>query len=162
MDPRYRELPPAFAHRFRSSVVLIGVTLCVGTLALYGLLQLISSTLEKDIPAAIRVTDALAPLCTIALGVTLISARRCVRTTYLDIAKARTTRNALVACVSAVMAFALLAVIVRALSGAGKPVAMIDQLAFLALGGVGFAAGHFFVRPSLRTLQKFSGPTHLW
>ncbi|QWF81514.1 hypothetical protein [Amycolatopsis sp. CA-230715] len=162
MDPRYRELPPAFAHRFRSSVVLIGVTLCVGTLLLYGLFRFIGGVLEKNVPAAIHVTDALAPLWTIALGVTLISARRCVRATYLDIAKARTTRNALLVCVSATMGFALLAVIVRALFHAGTPVALFNQLAFLALAWIGFAAGHFFVRPSLRTLQKFSGPTYLW
>ncbi|GAA1941593.1 hypothetical protein [Amycolatopsis minnesotensis] len=162
MDPRYRELPPAFAYRFRSSVVLIGVALCVGALLLYGLLQFVGGVLEKNVPAAIRVTDALAPLSTVALGVALISARRCVRTPYLDVPKARTTRNALVVCAVAAMAFALLAVLARALSGAGNPVALVGQLAFLALAGIGFAAGHFFVRPSVRTLQKFSGHTHLW
>jgi hypothetical protein len=155
--PEFVPLPPQFASRFRIGVIVVGITLIFGTLAFYGVMRFIGPILNPATSAAVLITGALPPLFVLATAVTLLTARRCLYGDHLIVARARTTRNVLVVCVSGTVACSLLAVVVPVLVGAraGAP-DLLGPLVFLFLGTIGFLVGLFYVRPSANTLRKFT------
>ncbi|WP_020669824.1 hypothetical protein [Amycolatopsis nigrescens] len=154
--PEYIRLPPMFVQRFRFSVILIGVALIVGALAIYGVTALLDSVLhDGDRGALVRVAGLLPPLSVLITAITLCTARRCLHGEYLVVARARRVRGVLLACLLIAFAAIALADLLFVLSDQADAVDLLFPLFFLLLNLLGYLAGSFFVRPSVRTLQRF-------
>ncbi|WP_344872602.1 hypothetical protein [Allokutzneria multivorans] len=150
-DPRV-PLPPLFVRRFRSGTVIMGVTLLVTTPLMYGFLRFVGSILSQRTDPITAVVIAVPPLFVLALAVTLLLARGCLDGERLVVARARSTRNALVACLGGVVVGAALIAFVP---GPTNPLTYFEPVVYLFMGVLGFAVGHMFVRPSRATLLKF-------
>ncbi|SDN22717.1 hypothetical protein [Allokutzneria albata] len=151
-------LPPLFAARFRSGVIIIGVTLVVMTPLMSAFMRFVGTVVDSPGGPPAQVVSALPPLSVLALAVTLLASRRCLHGDDLVTSRARVIRNALVACVCATVATVALAVLVPVFTEPGRVNALtyFEPVVFLFLGGLGFASGHMFVRPSVSTLRRFA------
>ncbi|WP_086821336.1 hypothetical protein [Allokutzneria sp. NRRL B-24872] len=146
-------LPPLFARRFRSGMVIMGATLLVTTPLMYAFLRFVGSILSQRPDPITAVVIAVPPLFVLALAVTMLLARRCLDGDRLVVARARTIRNALVVCLGGVVVGAALIAIVP---GPTNPLTYFEPVVYLFMGVLGFSVGHMFVRPSRTTLLKFS------
>ncbi len=158
-------LPPRFAVRVRMGSVVVGCSLVLGMLLLFGLTAFINDLVHgHPFPDALIafVAQLLGILCVVATGVVVFLCRRCLRGDYLVVAAARAARIALIACYTATIAVTLFAVVLPLFVRVwwNDPLARTADLfgifAALAFGTLGFAAGMVYVRPSLSTLRKFS------
>ncbi|RJQ85954.1 hypothetical protein [Amycolatopsis panacis] len=161
----YLPLPTQFAVRVRAGSVVTGVALLVGTLLVLGLTAFVNRPLHgQGLPRAGLGTLGLAlpALSVTATAIVVLTARRCLHGNYLVTARARTTRTALTICFAALSISCLLALTISALIdiwGEGGRLGLTDLLATFAnftLGTIGHGAGLWYVRPSVRTLEKFS------
>ncbi|WP_020664317.1 hypothetical protein [Amycolatopsis benzoatilytica] len=161
----YAPLPPLFAARFRLGTVVTGVSLAIGTLLVLALTAFINSTLHgRSLPRSPLGTAMLLlpTMCVLGTAVVVLSARRCLQGDYLVIARARSTRTALAWCFTALSVSCLLALTTSALVDLWSSHArfgfteLLATFANFAIGLIGYAAGLWYVRPSVRTLEKFS------
>jgi len=158
-------LPPRFAGRVRIGSVVVGCSLLLGMLLLFGLTAFVNAVVHgHPFPDALIafVAQLLGPLCVVATAVVVFGCRRCLRGDYLVVAAARTTRVALIVCYTATIVVTLFAVVLPLFVRVWRdePLARTADLfgifASLAFGTMGFAAGMVYVKPSLATLRKFS------
>ncbi|GAA4537711.1 hypothetical protein [Amycolatopsis samaneae] len=163
--PQFVPLPPQFASRVRWGSILAGTSLIVGALLFVGISAFFNHLRAHSafpLGPLGTVAQLVPPLCVIATSVVVLTCRRCLRGDYLVVATARSTRNALIGCFGGTVLGTFAAFVVIALlhvsSGARTTLTpeMIVTFGYLALGTMGFAVGHFYVRPSQRTLQKFA------
>ncbi|MFD9892221.1 hypothetical protein ACFWY9_23000 [Amycolatopsis sp. NPDC059027] len=164
-SPQFIPLPTLFASRVRWGSVLAGTSLIVGALLFLGISAFFNNIVNHSafpLGPLGTVAQLLPPLCVIATAIVVLTCRRALRGDYLVVSVARTTRNVLIVCYGCTILFAFLAFVVIALlhafGGLRTPITsdMIVTFGYLALGSMGFAVGHFYVRPSQRTLQKFA------
>jgi hypothetical protein len=162
--PEYIPLPPRFAGRFRFGVIMVGASLILGTLFFAigtAFFNLVLHNRAFPMTLLGRIADLLVVVSVIATGITVITARRCLRGDYLVLARARSTHAALTTCFAATMATSILAVLVHLVVDVwgGPPSRFLDVLSplvYLVFGALGFAVGHFYVRPTAETLRRFS------
>lgn len=153
-QPQFLPVPPRFAGRFQVGVILTGVVIMFGTVIVYLLTLWASGFLGRPAGAFYLVVGLLPVLGVVALGVTLLTAARCLQGQYLVIARARSTLKALIVCALTSTVLSVFAIFVPLLSD--RPINAFSPLECLIMTGVGFASGHFWVRPSVNTLHKFS------
>ncbi|GAA3556254.1 hypothetical protein GCM10022222_44820 [Amycolatopsis ultiminotia] len=158
-------LPPLFAARVRAGSPIVGITLLVGTVLVLALTAFVNRPLHgQSLPRTALgtlglVLPALAVACT---ALVVLTARWCLRGDYLVTARARTTRTALTVCFAALGISCLLALTLSALAdvwGDHVRLGFTDLLATFAnfaLGALGYAVGLWYIRPSVRTLERFS------
>ena len=161
----YAPLPPLFATRFRLGTVVTGVSLAIGTLLVFSLTAFINSTLHgRSLPRSPlgMLLLVLPTLSVLATAVVVLSARRCLQGDYLVIARARSTRAALASCFACVSVSCLFALSTSALVDLWTShsrfgfTELLATFANFAIGLIGYTAGLWYVRPSVRTLEKFS------
>ncbi|MEV4598831.1 hypothetical protein AB0K15_15630 [Amycolatopsis sp. NPDC049253] len=161
----YAPLPPLFARRVRSGSVITGIALLVGTAFVFGLTAFVNRPLHgHSLPdAPVGVIGLLLPTLAVVLtAIVVFACRSCLRGDYLVVARARAARTALVACFTATVVTCLLALTASALVDLWSDhdrlgaTDLLATFANFALGVLGYAAGLFYVRPSVTTLEKFS------
>lgn len=161
----YLPLPTQFAMRVRAGSVVTGVALLVGTLLVLGLTVFVNRPLHgQSLPRNGLGTAGLAlpMLAVIATAIVVLTARRCLHGDYLVTARARATRTALTICFAALSVSCLLALTISVLVDVwreGDHLGLTDLLATFAnfaLGAIGHGSGLWYIRPSVRTLEKFS------
>ncbi|WP_037354646.1 hypothetical protein [Amycolatopsis orientalis] len=161
----YAPLPRLFAARVRTASVVVGISLAIGTLLIFGITALVNRPLHgHSLPRGLLGLAALLlpMLSVLATAVVVLSARRCLQGDYLVIARARSTRAALTACFTLLSVSCLIALGVSALvdlwGNHGKLgfLELLATFANFAIGLIGYSAGLWFVRPSVSTLEKFS------
>jgi hypothetical protein len=150
--PQFLALPHRFARRFVAGVIVTGLTLIFSTTMIY----LLTLLLRRHSTALYVVLSTLPALGVVAVGVTLLMATRCLHGDYLVIARARSTRNTLLVCTLTTAALALIAMVVPIFSGGAEVANFFGPAVYLFDAGLGLAFGHFWVRPSIETLRKFS------
>ncbi|MFI5613501.1 hypothetical protein [Amycolatopsis sp. NPDC051903] len=161
----YAPLPPRFAARVRGGSLVTGVALLIGTVLVLGLTAFVNRPLHgHSLPdSAVGVVGLLLPtLAVVATAIVVLSCRGCLQGDYLVVARARVARKALTTCFAALVVACLFALTASALVDLWSDhdrLGATDLLATFtnfALGVIGHAAGLFYIRPSVTTLEKFS------
>ncbi|MBB4687853.1 hypothetical protein [Amycolatopsis jiangsuensis] len=161
----YLPLPPQFAMRVRVGSAVTGIALLAGTLLVFALTAFVNRPLHgQSLPrTALGTVGLVLPVLSVAaIAFVVLTARRCLRGGYLVTARARTTRTALTVSFTALSISCLLALTISALAdvwGDHARLGLTDLLATFvnfALGTIGHGAGLWYIRPSVRTLEKFS------
>ncbi|WP_033294405.1 hypothetical protein [Amycolatopsis jejuensis] len=161
----YAPLPALFAARVRAGSLVTGVALLIGTLLVLGLTVFVNRPLHgHGLPRVpLGALGLLLPALSVAAtALVVLSARRCLQGDYLVIARARSTRTVLTACFTALCISCLFALTLSALVdlwGDHGRLGLTELLATganFAIGLAGYAAGLWYVRPSVSTLEKFS------
>ncbi|MEU5261724.1 hypothetical protein [Amycolatopsis sp. NPDC021455] len=158
-------LPPRFADRVRWGSVVVGCSMVAGMVLLFGLTTYLQGIVHGHaLPDTLlgKAAAVLPPLGVLALAVLVLTCRRCLRGNYLVVASAVATRNALV--------FTYVLTLVLILGSFAVPIVfqvwndapelqapdLLTTFSTLAFATMGFLAGMVYVRPSMRTLRKFS------
>ena len=158
-------LPPRFANRVRWGSVVVGCSMIAGMVIVFGLTTFLQGIVHGHaFPDALvgKAAAVLPPLGVLAIAVLVLSSRRCLRGDYLVVASAVSARNALVFTylLTLVLIFGSFAVplVFRVWHDAPEFQApdLLTTFSTLAFATLGFAAGMFYVRPSVQTLRKFS------
>ncbi|SFW60042.1 hypothetical protein [Amycolatopsis australiensis] len=158
-------LPPRFADRVRWGSVVVGCSMIAGMVLLFGLTTFLQGVVHGHAfpdTLAGKAATALPPLGVLAIAVLVLGSRRCLRGDYLVVASAASARSALV--VTYVLTLALI------LGSFAVPIVfrvwregpefeapdLLTTFSTLAFATMGFLAGMFYLRPTVRTLSKFS------
>ena len=158
-------LPPRFADRVRWGSVVVGCSMIAGMVLLFGLTTYLQGIVHGHaLPDTLlgKAAAVLPPLAVLALAVLVLTCRRCLRGNYLVVASAHQT------CIVLVFTYVLTLVLIagsfavplvfRVWHGSPELRApdLLTTFSTLAFATTGFLAGMFYVRPSVRTLLKFS------
>ncbi|WP_410618145.1 hypothetical protein [Amycolatopsis sp. cmx-8-4] len=161
----YVPLPPRFAERVRSGSVVIGCSMIVGTVLLFGLTTFLQGIIHGHaFPDSLlgKAAAVLPPLAVLAMAVLVLTCRRCLRGDYLVIASAQSARNAFVVTYVLTLILIIGACAVPIVfhvwheTHAARAPDLLTTVATLAFATMGFLAGMFYVRPSMQTLRRFS------
>nr|WP_166639870.1 hypothetical protein [Amycolatopsis sp. SID8362] len=158
-------MPPRFAARVRWGSVVVGSSMIAGMVLLFGLTTFLQGIVHGHaFPDTLlgKAAAVLPPLGVLAIAVLVLSSRRCLRGDYLVVASAASARHALlftyVLTLVLVLGSFAVPIVFRVWRDTPDPRApdLLTVFATLAFATMGFLAGMFYVRPSVRTLRKFS------
>ena len=158
-------LPPRFAARVRWGSVVVGTSMIIGMVLLFGLTTFLQGIVHgHPFPDTLlgQAAAVLPPLGVLVIAVLVLTSRRCLNGDYLVVATARAARNTLVTAYAVTLALILGGFLVPLVFRVWDDVPesrapdLLTTFATLAFSTMGFAAGTFYVRPSVQTLRKFS------
>ncbi|MEV6873770.1 hypothetical protein [Amycolatopsis sp. NPDC051128] len=158
-------LPPRFAARVRWGSVVVGCSMIVGMVLLFGLTTFLQGVVHGHaFPDTLlgKAAAVLPTLGVLAIAVLVLSTRRCLRGDYLVVASAASARSALLVTYILTLILILGSFAVPMVfrvwrdSPEFRAPDLLTTFATLAFATTGFLAAMFYVRPSMQTLRKFS------